>query len=180
MIKHPSLSYTQIEGIQKWCYDQDYQRLGPSLFRVIESWLLGYEKLKDSSNPLLRAKARFYAKEIRKSYPIFLAGRLFGPNPAIRRWVADLAARSYAALGGPSPLDRVRSLFALGMAGWTGFTLKFNLFQHPRLRRVAYHVPGEKETVLFWEPTRTENGIEPSTQSGPAPADPVAMGTGAP
>lgn len=177
MIKHPTLTPTQIEDIQRWCYDQDFQRLGPSIFRVVESWLLGYEKLKDSANPLLRAKARFYAKEVRKSYPIFFAGRLLGPNPAIRRWIADLAARSYAALGRPSIKDLLLSWAALGAALWTGFTLKFNLFQHPRLHRTAYRVPGEPETVPMWEkPESTEAAIEPST--GERPEGPVPLGVG--
>jgi radical SAM superfamily enzyme YgiQ (UPF0313 family) len=151
MIKHPTLSPTQIEGIQQWCYEQDFQRLGPSIFRVVESWLLGYHTLKNSTNPILQAKARFYAKEIRKSYPIFLAGRLLGPNRTIRQWIGDLAKKSHEAIGKPTLSERALSLVAVGAALWTGFTLKFNLFQHPSLRRTAYRVPGEKQTVTLWE-----------------------------
>jgi hypothetical protein len=121
MIKHPTLSPTQIEGIQQWCYEQDFQRLGPSIFRVVESWLLGYHKLKDSTNPLLRAKARFYAKEVRKSYPIFLAGRLLraqSRHPAMdRRFGQKVPRGDWPSLikrtgalphcRGRGPLDRV-------------------------------------------------------------------------
>ena len=57
MIKHPTLSPEQIEDIQRWCFEQDFQRLGPSIYRVLEARLLGYQKLKDSPNPILRAKA---------------------------------------------------------------------------------------------------------------------------
>jgi len=40
VIKHPTLSPAAIEDIQRWCFDQDFQRLGPSIFRVLEARLL--------------------------------------------------------------------------------------------------------------------------------------------
>jgi radical SAM superfamily enzyme YgiQ (UPF0313 family) len=80
MIKHPTLSPEAIEDIQRWCFEEDFQRLGPSIFRVLEARLLGFQKLKDSPNPFLRAKAEYYARELRVAYPVFLTGRLLGPN----------------------------------------------------------------------------------------------------
>ena len=62
MIKHPTLSPEAIEDIQRWCFEEDFQRLGPSIFRVLEARLLGFQKLKDSPNPFLRAKAEYYAR----------------------------------------------------------------------------------------------------------------------
>lgn len=147
MIKHPTLTPTQIEEIQQWCFDQDFQRLGPSLFRVIESWFLGYRKLKDSPNPLMRQKADFYAKEIRKSYPIFLAGRLLGPNRAVRAWIRELQADVHRTFGPATRLEKAQSLLAFGMALWTGFTLRFQLFQHPPLTRTEYGRPLEKDSA---------------------------------
>ena len=60
-IKHPTLSAKEIEDIQRWCFNEDFQRLGPSIYRTLEARLLGYRKLKDSPNPWLRRKAEFYA-----------------------------------------------------------------------------------------------------------------------
>ncbi len=158
MIKHPTLSPEEIEDLQRWCFEQDFQRLGPSLFRVIEAWLLGFRRLKDSPNPALRRKAAFYAREMRKSYPVFLAGRLFGPNRPIRRWIADLERQVHAELGTPTPLERAQSLAALGAAAWTAITLRLNLFQHPRLTRTTYRWP-EKRWAAFhlWEELRQHN-----------------------
>ena len=51
MIKHPTLSAEQIEDIQRWCFEQDFQRLGPSIYRVLETRFLGYLKLRNSPNP---------------------------------------------------------------------------------------------------------------------------------
>ncbi len=151
MMKHPTLSPAEIEEIQQWCFDQDYQRLGPSIFRTMEARLLGYKRLKDSTNPLLRGKAAYYAREMRHAYPIFLAGRLFGPNPAIRSWIGDLEKSIQAELGAPTLLERVMSVTAIGAAAWTKFTLKFNLFQHPGKIRKTYRLPGRKSAHQLWE-----------------------------
>jgi radical SAM superfamily enzyme YgiQ (UPF0313 family) len=144
MIKHPTLSPEEIEAIQQWCFEQDFQRLGPSIYRVLEAQLLGFQKLKNSPNPLLRAKANTYAKALRFAYPVFLAGRLFGPNAVVRRWIGDLERRLQAELGQPSFAQRCKSVFALAAAGWTGLTLKLDLFQHPKLTRTTYRLPGKR------------------------------------
>jgi radical SAM superfamily enzyme YgiQ (UPF0313 family) len=144
MIKHPTLSPADIEQLQHWCFEEDFQRLGPSIFRVLETRLLGYRKLRNSSNPWLRHKAEYYAKELRAAYPAFLAGRLLGPNIAVRRWIADLEQGVHAELGAPTLRQRTTSLLALGAALWTGLTLKLDLFQHPKLMRTSYRMPSAR------------------------------------
>jgi len=152
MIKHPTLSPEQIEDLQRWCFEEDFQRLGPSIYRVLEARLLGYLKLKPSPNPVLRQKAAYYVGELRQAYPIFLAGRLFGPNAAVRRHIGQLARRIRAELGPPTLAQRGQSLLAVGAALWTALTLKLDLFQHPKLQRTAYRLP-EKQWSAFelWE-----------------------------
>ncbi len=152
MIKHPTLSPEQIEDIQRWCFEQDFQRLGPSIYRVLEARLLGYQKLKNSSNPLLRAKAEYYARELRVAYPVFLAGRLLGPNTAVRRWIGDLERRIHAELGHAAPGERFKSVLAVGAALWTALTLKLDWFQHPKLQRTAYRLPDKRWSAFDrWE-----------------------------
>jgi radical SAM superfamily enzyme YgiQ (UPF0313 family) len=152
MIKHPTLSPAQIEEIQRWCFEQDFQRLGPSIYRVLEARLLGYLKLKNSPNPLLRQKADYYAAELRIAYPVFLAGRLLGPNAEVRNWVADLERRIHAEFGRPSLGGACKSAMALGAALWTALTLKFDWFQHPRLIRTTYRLPEKRWNAFqIWE-----------------------------
>ncbi len=152
MIKHPTLSPKEIEDMQRWCFDQDYQRLGPSIYRVLETRFLGYLKLKDSPNPVLRRKAAYFAKELRFAYPVFLPGRLFGPNTTIRKWIGQLERDLHRELGQPTWAQRVKSVMAVGAAMVTWFTLKFDYFQHPKLQRTAYRLP-EKSWSAFglWE-----------------------------
>ena len=152
MIKHPTLSPAQIEDIQRWCFEEDFQRLGPSIFRVLETRLLGYLKLKDSPNPVLRQKAEYFARELRFAYPVFLTGRLLGPNARIRKWIGGLEQRIQAELG-PAPFkQRLKSVLAVGAALWTGLALKLDLFQHPKLQRTAYRMPAKRWSAFpLWE-----------------------------
>jgi hypothetical protein len=152
MIKHPTLSPEQIEGLQRWCFEQDFQRLGPSIYRVLETRFLGYLKLRNSPNPLLRQKAQYYAQELRYAYPVFLAGRLLGPNAAVRKWIGVLERRVHAELGRPAFAQQFKSVMAVGAALWTGLTLKLDLFQHPKLQRTAYRLPQKSWSAFdLWE-----------------------------
>lgn len=152
MIKHPTLSPEEIEAIQTWCFEQDFQRLGPSIYRVLESRLLGYRKLKDSPNPLLRAKAEYYATELRYALPVFLPGRWLGPNAAVRRWIGELERNIRAELGEPTLAQRFKSVVAVGAALWTALTLKLDWFQHPRLIRTTYRLPDKRWSGFdMWE-----------------------------
>ena len=152
MIKHPTLAPEAIEAIQRWCFEEDFQRLGPSIFRVLETRWLGYQKLKHSANPLLRRKAERYARDLKFAYPVFLAGRLLGPNTAVRRWIGDLERRIHTELGHPALAERFKSVMAVGAALWTGLTLKLDLFQHPELVRTTYRLPGKRWSAFeLWE-----------------------------
>ncbi len=150
MVKHPTMRPEEIESAQARCFSEDFRTLGPSIYRSIETWLLGYLKLKDSSNLVLRKKAQLFASKIRKTYPAFLAGRLLGPSSKARKWVADLEARIHRTLGWPTPTERLLSLGALGMAAWAGLTLKLGLFQHPRMIRHTFRMPGEARPARVW------------------------------
>jgi len=151
MIKHPTLTPEAIEDIQRWCFEEDFQRLGPSIFRVLEARLLGYRKLRNLPNRLLRRKAEYYAKELRAAYPVFLAGKLLGPNRAIRGWIAGLERETKAELGRAKLGERFKSVLAVGTALWTGITLRLDWFQHPRLSRTAYRFPNARNAFHLWE-----------------------------
>lgn len=141
MVKHPTLPPEKIESLQRACFETDFQRLGPSIYRSLETWFLGYLKHRNSANPFLRLKAEKFAREVIKSYPVFLPGVLLGPNRAVRSWIRDLEKNIHLELGAPSLARRSLSLVMLVAAFWTRFKLKFNLFQHPSLTRHAYRDP---------------------------------------
>lgn len=149
MVNHPKLSAAEIQGLQKSCFRTDFERLGPSIFRVVDRWLSGYRKLKDSPDPFMRAKAKMFAGDVRNAYPSFLAGKLFGPSAEARRRVRDLEARAYEALGAPTVGERLQSIAATAAAAWTGLCLKLDWFQHPAPKRTAYRL--EEGWAKLWK-----------------------------
>jgi hypothetical protein len=173
MIKHPTLSPEEIEELQRWCFSEDFQRLGPSIYRTLEARLLGCRKLRNSLNPRLREKGEYYAKELRAAYPAFLAGRLLGPNSAVRHRIGRLEQRVHALLGTPTLGERLKSVLAVGAAMWTGVTLKLDLFQHPKLMRTTYRMPDKRWAGLeLWEELRRKAPIpELSVQVDLQPAN---------
>ena len=154
MVTHPAMSPEQIESAQRRCFDQDFARLGPTVYRSLDTWLLGHLALKDSQDPILRAKARRIAVEIRQAYPAFLAGRLLGPTAVVRRSIADLERRIHAVIGRPTLIERVQSVAALGLAAWTGLTLKMGWFQHPSLMRHTFRMPEDGRPRRAWRRLR--------------------------
>lgn len=152
LIKHPTLSPKAIQDLQRWCFKEDFQRLGPSIFRVLEARLLGYQKLKRSPNPLLQQMARLHAENLRHAYPVFLAGQWLGPNRAVRCWIRDLERRVHAELGRPMFAQRCKSVLGVAAALWTGLTLRANLLQHPKLQRTSYRMPSRQwKGFGLWE-----------------------------
>jgi hypothetical protein len=154
MVTHPSMAPAAIEAAQRRCFEEDLARLGPSVFRSIATWLLGYERLKDSPNAALRRKGERFANEIRNAYPIFLAGRMLAKGAHVRARIAKLQRRVQAALGAPTLTERVRATLAVGLAAWTGLTLKLNLFQHPKLGRHTFRMPEESLPARVWRRVR--------------------------
>jgi haloalkane dehalogenase len=150
MVEHLKMRPEEIEAAQARCFAEDFNRLGPSIYRSIGTWLLGYLKLKDSSNPILRGKARRFASEIRRTYAAFLAGKIFGPTPVARAGIADLERRVYLTLGPPTWGERLQSIAALGLAAWTGLTLKLGFLQHPRMIRHTFRMPDESRPARPW------------------------------
>ncbi len=150
MIKHPTLSPEEIEDLQRWCFDEDFRRLGPSIYRTLEARWLGYQRLKNSANPLIRAKAAYYAEELRAAYPSFLAGKLLGPSPEARRSVRELQVSLHREFGKPTLFERFKAGLALVSAIWTAVALKLNLFQHPRLVRTTYRQQNERREDSDW------------------------------
>jgi len=142
MVRHPALSGARIEELQRHCFREDFHRLGPTIHRSLDTWLRGLRTLRRSDNPALGRKADRLAREIRKAYPVFLAGRLLGPNRTVRRRIRRLQQEAHAVLGRPSFGERIRSVAAVAL--WTGLTLKLGVFQHPRLVRHGYRLPEDR------------------------------------
>ena len=172
MVSHPSMTPGQIEAAQKRCFEEDFRRLGPVLYRSVDRWLDGYLKLRESPSAFLRAKAERIAGDLRKAYPVFLTGRLLGPTAEVRRWIGGLQQRLHAALGSPTWKERLQSVAAVGLAAWTGLTLRWGLFQHPPLVRHTFRM-SDALCGRAWERLRSEDAAGLSIQVERRPASTV-------
>jgi len=141
LLKHPQMTAEQIEKMQSYCYDTDFKKLGPSIYRIADTMMNGYLKHRNSPNPMLKAKAERFAAELKKTYPVFLPGELFSPNIKTRVKVMGIRSRLCEIFGKPSISDRFMSLAAVVAALWTSFKLRFNLFQNPSLTRKTWNFP---------------------------------------
>ena len=151
LLEHPRMTAAVIEGMQDYCFTLDFRELGPSFYRVADTMLAGYLKHKDSPNAFLRLKAARYGEELKKTYPMYLPGELFGPTLRTRAMVHRVKKRVYAAFGQPSFADRVMKYGAVAAALWTSFKLRFNLFQNPSLTRTGWRLPPEPFTREWLE-----------------------------
>ena len=159
LLEHPRMTADEIEGMQQYCFKADFRELGPSIYRVAATMLAGYLKNKDSDNPFLRLKAARYASELRKTYPMYLPGELFGPTLRTRAMVHRLKKKVYAAFGRPTLLEKVMSWGAVAAALWTSFKLRFNLFQNPSLLRHTWRLPPEPFTREWLEAALAKHNV---------------------
>jgi len=135
MVVHPTMTPGEIEGLQRECFNTDFRVNGPSILRSVEVWFQGWKRYHNSSSAYLRAKAERWAVEIQRAYPLFRVAKRSGPTPEA---AARLEAEIHASLGPPPVRQRVLSWLAPAAAAWTGFTLRHDLLQHPKLVRRAY------------------------------------------
>lgn len=170
MVSHPAMTSEQIESAQRRCFEADFQELGPVLYRSIERWLDGYLKLRESPSAFLRAQAGRIRDDLRKAYPIFLAGRVLGPNAKVRRSIGQLQARLHAVLGNPSLGERLQSVGAVALAIWTASTLKLGMFQHPPLVRHTFRLSDDAAGEKAWRHFQLKPAAEISIQVEHRPA----------
>jgi len=70
----------------------------------------------------------------------------------VRRWIGDLERNVHTELGRPTTGERSKSVLAVAAALWTALTLKLDWFQHPKLIRTTYRLPGKRWSAFeAWE-----------------------------
>jgi len=126
-------------SLQQECYERDLQRGGYSLYRAMETWLEGWENLRDARQPFLRARARIYARKLAACRPLVAVGLRHAPNERVRLRMATLRRRLLSQFGALRPDERLLERLVLPAAArWTAFKLDHDLFTEPRLIRRTY------------------------------------------
>ena len=80
---HQNLSGTRISELHMECFKQDYEILGPTVFRFVEIALRGYKRFMDSEIPIQQARAKNMAKYCKEVRPLFDVSYKYLPNDKI-------------------------------------------------------------------------------------------------
>ena len=109
-----------------------FHELGPSLLRMFDTFLNGYEFCLRSSRPEFREhKASRFRRRLRLAYPMFKISETFAPNAKVRALAEDSEKR-YRSLFGPPSLA-LRALTDFMLARVAAFKLAGKLgSSHPR------------------------------------------------
>lgn len=137
---HPNFTPKQLSELQMSFYKEDYERLGPSVFRYIEIQLQGYRNLKDSSDLLLRSRAKFYKETCRLVYPLIAAGIRYAPNGKIRKWIKGLSRELYTEFGYPTIFERAKSIVVSSRAYYCWRKRGKKIIVNPKLRIHRYRI----------------------------------------
>ena len=70
--RHPALSREQSRQFLEWAFQRDFDRNGPSLFRICRTLLAGWKRHKEHPNLRVRARVHREARMLRHAYPACL------------------------------------------------------------------------------------------------------------
>ncbi len=136
--RHPHLSAEQLSELQQELYREDFRRLGPSVFRVFEDWLEGWETLRHHPIQRVRDKAVRNAQSARKGLILLPAARRYVSPEAAQQLLA-LEHKLAAGLGAWKPSERALSALLIpALCAWTAFRLKHKIGLQPRLVRKTF------------------------------------------
>jgi hypothetical protein len=70
--RHPAISREESRRWLAWAFQRDFERNGPSLFRICWTTFAGWKRYKNHPNPRVRERLRREARMLRHAYPASL------------------------------------------------------------------------------------------------------------
>lgn len=144
-LKHPHFTPEALEALQRALYAEDFRRLGPSVYRLSETWLRASERLAASPNPLLRKRAERMRQQARAVMPTFTAAKYLLRSAEARARAEALRRDLIALTGAPTLKERLMSPLALGLGAFTEATERLGVLQQPGLLRVEHRMSSASE-----------------------------------
>jgi haloalkane dehalogenase len=144
--KHPCIGRKEMEELQKELFREEFRRLGPSVFRVVDDWLVGHETLRDHPAPRARAKARLYADRSHDALTVLAPSKQY-LDPSIWPWIDQLQSRVLAQTGEMNVKERILSKVAPAILWYTDFCLRHEIAQQPEFTRRVWRVIEEESPI---------------------------------
>lgn len=138
--KHPHIGREEMEAIQRRLFRDDFERLGPSIYRISEDFLLGHIALRDHPVERVRAKAIRYGQDARASLKALRASKRY-VSPRIGAWIERLRQRLIDETGPMTLAERAVERVTPALLWREQFKLKHDIGQQPEFTRRAYRMP---------------------------------------
>ncbi|HSN26300.1 MAG TPA: radical SAM protein, partial [Kofleriaceae bacterium] len=87
--KHPSISRDESKSILDWAFRRDYERNGPSLYRMMRTMLAGWRKYRNDPDPRVRERYQAEGRQLAYGY----GAALWAMEKYLRRRNAEVGAR---------------------------------------------------------------------------------------
>lgn len=146
--KHPNFTASELEALQGELFRREFETLGPSILRMIQTWFDGYRNLRNSSIPLLRARAERLWTGILEARPTLIPAMLLGPTSETRA----MAKRLLREIGKETksiPLAiRLQGAGLLALAAWTWASRRTGVFQQPALLRIEHRIESDNQQIV--------------------------------
>jgi hypothetical protein len=148
---HPTMRPDELEAIHRRLYHEEFERLGPSVFRVVDDYLAGYLHLRDAPDARVRAKAGKYREIAHRSMVLLPASKRHLSAPSAQR-VDDLLQRLDREVGPMTFTERLLSKLTGGMIRYTDFKMRHDIGQQPVFSRRSFRMPAPS-----WMPAPVQN-----------------------
>jgi hypothetical protein len=109
VLLHPNFQEGELKRVTLKAYEDLYQAIGPSIYRLWTTWFAGYKKLHASSRIGLQKRAEVYAGRVKRLRPLFMQTGEYLPNDEIRRQVIESLREVAAEFGPPTVSDYGRA-----------------------------------------------------------------------
>jgi hypothetical protein len=136
---HPHIGPDQMLEIQRNLGRKEFERLGPSVFRVVDDWLAGYVNLRGHSVERVRAKAQ-RCKEMSHRTAVLLPASMKYLNSAGASRLKDLQQRLSEETGPMNKKERLLSKLVPAMLRYTSLKLRTNIGQQPKFTRRTFRM----------------------------------------
>jgi radical SAM superfamily enzyme YgiQ (UPF0313 family) len=137
----PHIRADELNELLRHLFQEEFRRLGPTIFRFVDDWITGYENLKDHPNPRVRAKTKKYLRDAHVARPFLLASKKYLPASQ-HQWIDGLYKRVSDAVGKPNFAEQLMTWMVPSIYWYADFQKKHGVQSQPKfVRRVFPETP---------------------------------------
>ena len=104
-LKYDQFEDGELEIIQDQLYEEEYRRLGPSIYRITDTYIHSLDKLLKSGSQLLEMRAQRHIKTLKPIRSILPIGSMLAPSPEVKENIQRMAKTFRDVYGKWKPLD---------------------------------------------------------------------------